>query len=423
MNVVKQSTALLLIVSLVGCGGGGGSSSTPPAPIIPSSSSSSSSSNPISSSSSSISSSSKSSSSSSSSSSQLSLQEKVLKQFNAGNSIIVAAQGVASTDTLAALEPYCSADFSWHGKGCKEGLKELILIGNQQSVQVVGYDETKNDQIDSSIALTNQTTVATRSIAAGYKWTLVWKKGADGEFYLAGDGGKKAEIAGSAEAITRASGIIESYILFRITAALDSNLAPVADNGTVTGPGLNKPIAFTLSSGVGFAIAHEVGHEVTTGEAAYALGDIRAGVTAGTPFVITLKLGSTTVATYNQTIRVAPYANNYLTPSHLTHEDSSSVQFASLNNLSDIVGLVNIGGSWTPSVNIPTGASRTATFVGIYDINGAPLASWDQIWALATIPFTNNTNTTLSGVKSYYVGLHVYDNAGHKLSTDNYYTP
>jgi len=321
---------------------------------------------------------------------------------------------------LGELKAYCSIDFSLHGKTCEAGFNEIMLQGPLPLVQVGAYDVNAIDQIDSSVSPTDQN-VATLSHNKEYLSIWLWKKASDGKFYLAGDGDKKAFI-GIVPTVVDWGAPIRPYISIEIRVNDDGSGNPIADTAIVTGPGLSAPIAiqatkntmagvWTNATDPWWSLASTIQNSDTVAvwgpspPPLYDLAAVRKGVAAGTPYVVNLMKSGQTIATYKQSLRVAPYLSDYketdlsMWPDHLnftststslngsilTMENGSTASFPKIK-AAPTLAFAN-GGTYATSFILPAGHELTSTAIYTRTLSNS-FEIFDAIWAQAARSIT-----------------------------------
>jgi hypothetical protein len=341
---------------------------------------------------------------------------------------------------LAKLVPFCSADFSLHGKNCEGGMREVILIGKTKLVTVAAFDMSAIDQYDTTVPPGEQN-VATVARNNGYTFTWLWKKAGDGKYYMAGDGDKKALVMMYANAFDWGGAVLPS-IFFDIRTNDDGTGNPVVDTAVITGPGLLAPVTIAARQASGlemlknatdpwWQLSGGVFNQDTSGlwgaddqPPFYDLAQVREGVRAKTPYVITLKKNDDIVAVYKQSLRVAPYQSDYAAHpnfdvaqpggSTLTMENGSKAAFPKLANAPTLALGIN-GGTYTAKVVLPTGHERTSTAVISLDSSWAWAGFYDTVWAKAAAPISVSPVPTATTI---CVDVSTFDKFGHRFFTE-----
>lgn len=316
------------------------------------------------------------------------------------------------------LKPFCSDDFSLHGKGCKAGLQEILLHGFTAIDQIAAYDAAAVDQFDPTVKPKHDA-IATILKGQGCRFTYLWKKGDGGDLYLAGDGDKKAFIM-VFPSVFDWGGPMRPQLVFDVEVNENGHGVPVADTAVITGPGLSSPItthafestADSPAAKDGAGSWWDAGQVVFNAEDTSELwaGDpnpppsfdvsaIQAGIASGTPYVITLMKAGKIIATYKQSLSVAPYVSNgvldwslqnytdtslSISGSTMVEPDGTSAQLAKFSN-EPTLGLAQ-GGTYTADVLLPPGQERVSTGVYMTPDFSTPLEGFQVFWSQAASP-------------------------------------
>jgi len=344
---------------------------------------------------------------------------------------------------LTKLTPYCSIDFSLHGKGCKAGMREVILQGPRSLDDVAAFDPTAIDQFDNTAIPTDQN-LATVFNNDGARFAWLWKKAPDRKFYLAGDGGKMAFIRVVSGALDW-GGPVQPYLYFDVRVNDDGQGNPIADSAVITGPGLADSITAQATKNTKSSVwtnatdpwwiiessplNSDMSSRFGPSNSYYNLLEVQDGVTAGTPYVITLKKAGTTIATYKQSLRVAPYQSDYVPHTNfdpsadggstLTMKNGVAAIFPKLGNIPTMS--LGLGGIFAADAIIPPGHERVNTTVFVQSRSGATYYSYlflETVWSLAAEPIAVPAQPNFSAIAQICVDLQTVDANGHLFMTE-----